>query len=88
MCLIDAHEDDAIGLAVDLSDRPEDAELILNYLEKNRNIFDTSLLRIFCNKYKPKDKREIVGKHVSDIKKEYQSLKRLYDRIQRLLDSC
>ena len=71
-----------------VADFEKEIMTIIDYLEKNKNIDDTSLLRIFCNKYKPKDNRKIVGKHVSDVKKEYQSLNRLYDRIQRLLDSC
>lgn len=85
VCLSSVEIDDAVGLATDVRSLKRDRLAVMTFLEKRWSAYPSRQRKAFIDRLSfPRDSRELLGKHISDIEKEWSEERDLLLRIEAL----
>jgi len=87
-CFESPDRDDVVGLAWELSRAFEMWPAVLDWLETRSSVIGSDAARLFLTQLEilaPGNRRSILGKHLSEIDRDYAHFNALADRARRLL---
>ena len=86
--LSSGNEADIIGCATDLSIGDYKLEEIVAAIKALREKHETNKIYKFIENFKPQDNRNNIGKHYSEIEKEYKARVKLLDELNSIKENC